>query len=110
MPTLQLISLLSRRLIWPAFRTEPYLEISDLERAIELSSADTPLIEQERATLRNIVMLSDIRGRRMDATANSVCHLSTARVAGRPARRDDAQRLSAGHGGRRRGCASAPSI
>ena len=61
MPMLRLISLLSRRLIWPKFADEPYLEVSDLERAIELSSSDTPVIEQERATLRNIVMLSDIR-------------------------------------------------
>jgi len=61
MPALRITSLLSRRLIWPRFVPEPYLEVSDLERAIELSSADTPLIDQERATLRNIVMLSDIR-------------------------------------------------
>ncbi len=61
MPTLRMVSLLSRRLLWPKFATEPYLEVSDLERAIELSSSDTPVIEQERVTLRNIVMLSDIR-------------------------------------------------
>jgi CBS domain containing-hemolysin-like protein len=61
MPILRLASLLSRRLIWPRFAAEPYLEVSDLERAIELSSSDAPLIDQERATLRNIVMLSDIR-------------------------------------------------
>ncbi len=61
MPTLRLVSLLSRRLIWPRFQPESYLEVSDLERAIKLSSADTPASEQERATLRNIVMLSDIR-------------------------------------------------
>ena len=61
MPTLRVISLLSRRLLWPGYEPESYLEVSDLERAIELSTTDTPLIEQERATLRNIVMLSDIR-------------------------------------------------
>ncbi len=61
MPTLRVISLLSRRLIWPRFEPEPYMEVSDLERAIELSSTDAPLVEQERSTLRNIVMLSDIR-------------------------------------------------
>ncbi len=61
MPALRVVSLLSRRLVWPRFEPEPYLKVSDLERAIELSSADTPLIEQERSTLRNIVMLSDIR-------------------------------------------------
>lgn len=61
MPSLRVIGLLSRRLIWPRFQAEPYMELSDLERAIEFSSEDTPLIEQERATLRNIVMLSDAR-------------------------------------------------
>ncbi len=61
MPVLQLVSLLSRRLVWPRFAEQPYLEISDLERAIELSRSDTPVIEQERVILRNVVMLSDIR-------------------------------------------------
>ncbi len=61
MPVLRVTSLLSRRLIWPRFEPEPYLELSDLERAIELSSTDTPLIDLERAILRNIVLLSDIR-------------------------------------------------
>jgi putative hemolysin len=61
MPLLRLTALLSRRLLWPSFQPEPYMELSDLERAIEFSSEDTPLIEQERATLRNLVMLSDAR-------------------------------------------------
>lgn len=61
MPALRVITLLSRRLLWPRFREEAYLEVSDLERAIELSSVDTPFREQERAMLRNIVLLSDIR-------------------------------------------------
>lgn len=61
MPTLRVVSLLSRRLIWPGFRAEPYLDVSDLERAIELSTEDANLIDQEQAALRNIVMLSDIR-------------------------------------------------
>jgi CBS domain containing-hemolysin-like protein len=60
MPTLRLISLLSRRLIWPGFKPEKYLEISDLERAIEMSTQDEHLIAQEEAVLSNIVMLSDI--------------------------------------------------
>lgn len=60
MPTLRLISLLSRRLIWPGFEAEKYLEVSDLERAIEMSTQDEHLIEQEEAVLSNIVMLSDI--------------------------------------------------
>lgn len=61
MPVLSLTSLLSRRLIWPGFQSEPHLEIRDLERAIEMSTEDAKLVAQEQATLRNIVMLSNIR-------------------------------------------------
>ena len=60
-PILRTVNVLSQRLIWPRFRPEPYLEISDLERAIELSTSDAQLVEQEQAALRNIVLLSDIR-------------------------------------------------
>ena len=61
MPAFQLVNTLSRRLIWPNFKHEKYLEVADLERAIELSTTDADLIEQEQAALRNIVLLSDIR-------------------------------------------------
>lgn len=61
MPSLRTITLLSRRLILPRFTPEPYLEVSDLERAIEISKTDTSLAEQERQVLHNIVSLSDIR-------------------------------------------------
>ena len=61
MPVLQLANLLSRRLIWPGFRPEPYLEVADLERMIEVSTDDEQLAEQERTALQNIVLLSDIR-------------------------------------------------
>jgi len=61
MPTLRTANLLSRRLIWPRFRPEPYLEVSDLERAIEVSTPDAHLAEQERVVLSNIVAMSDIR-------------------------------------------------
>lgn len=61
MPLLQTINLLSQRLIWPGFRHEGLVSLDDLERAIELSTLDAQLIEQEKAALRNIVLLSDIR-------------------------------------------------
>ena len=61
MPILQTVNLLSRRLIWPGLKEEPYLAIDDLERAIELSSTDTSLIEQEKSVLANVVKLSDIK-------------------------------------------------
>jgi CBS domain containing-hemolysin-like protein len=61
MPTLRFFNVVSRRLLFSSFRHEPYLEISDLERAIELSTSDAQLVVQEQAALRNIVLLSDIR-------------------------------------------------
>jgi CBS domain containing-hemolysin-like protein len=61
MPTLRTVTLLSRRLLWPRFAPEPYLEVSDLERAIDISKTDVALAEQERQVLHNIVSLSDIR-------------------------------------------------
>jgi len=61
MPALQVANVLSRRLIWPKFATERYLDVTDLERAIEHSTTDAQLIKQEQAALHNIVLLSDIR-------------------------------------------------
>ena len=61
MPSLRFVNLLSRRMIWPGFKSEPYLEVSDLERAIALSTTDAKLVAQEQAALRNIVLLSEIR-------------------------------------------------
>lgn len=61
LPMLRTINLLSRRLIWPEFETEPYIEVSDLERAIELSTTDAALVEQEQRVLHNIVQLSETR-------------------------------------------------
>jgi CBS domain containing-hemolysin-like protein len=61
MPALRLLNVLSQRLVWPRFKPEPYLEVSDLERAIELSTSNKQLVKQEQAALRNIVLLSEIR-------------------------------------------------
>ncbi len=61
LPTMRFVNEVSRRIIWPGFKPEPYLETSDLERAIELSSDGAQLFEQERQVLRNVVQLRDIR-------------------------------------------------
>lgn len=61
MPLLRVVNLLSQRLLWPGFRAEPYLELVDLERAIDLSRVDAHVLEQERAALQNMIALSDIR-------------------------------------------------
>jgi putative hemolysin len=61
MPFLRGVTLLSRRLIWPRFKREPYLELSDLERAIALSTEDAQLLEQEQRALHNLVLMSEFR-------------------------------------------------
>ncbi len=60
MPTLRFVNLLSRRLIWPDLKEQPYLEVTDLERAIDLSTADSLTLDQEKTVLRNIVQLSSL--------------------------------------------------
>src|SRR2546423_302428 len=46
-PAFETINLLSRRLLWPSFEPEPFLEVSDLERAVAMSTSDAALLEQE---------------------------------------------------------------
>ena len=61
MPGLRLVNLLSRRVLWPGFKPEPYLRVGDLERAVELSTSDAALLEQEQTVLQRIVSFSEIR-------------------------------------------------
>jgi len=61
LPVFRVANLLSRRLLWPRFRPEPYLRVGDLERAVELSTTDAALLEQEQKVLQSIVLLSEIR-------------------------------------------------
>jgi CBS domain containing-hemolysin-like protein len=61
LPVLRLTTLLSRRLLSPGFKTEPPLAMSDVERAIRVSTGDKHLLDQEQAVLANLVALSDIR-------------------------------------------------
>lgn len=49
-----------RRVFLPYFQKEAYLELSDLEQAISISTPDEELAAQERTTLQNIVQLSDV--------------------------------------------------
>jgi len=60
-PAFSTVNRVLRRLLLPGFRVEPYLEISDLEKAITVSTSDEELAAQERATLKNILLLSKIR-------------------------------------------------
>ena len=57
----QFVNLISRRIICPNFQAEPYLELGDLERAIEMSTTDAELLDLEQEVLHNIVSLSNLR-------------------------------------------------
>ena len=61
MPMLRTVNLISRRLIWPGFEPESYMEVADLEKAIEHTADNADLIKQEQTVMRNIVALSSIR-------------------------------------------------
>lgn len=75
LPLLRTVNLLSRRLLWPGFAAEPYLEIADLERAIHLA-ADEAHRQLEHTVLQNIVELSDLRA---DEVMRPRAHLRTFR-------------------------------
>ncbi|WP_164101071.1 CNNM domain-containing protein [Candidatus Laterigemmans baculatus] len=61
LPAVQLANTIARRLIWPGFRAERELEVSDIERAIELGTGDAALAARERAALRQLMQLTEIR-------------------------------------------------
>jgi CBS domain containing-hemolysin-like protein len=61
LPAFRLANLLTQRLLWPRFQSEPYLQIRDLERAVQLSVSDVAQAEQEHRVLESIVRLSEIR-------------------------------------------------
>lgn len=61
MPLLRSVNLISRRLIWPGFEPETYMEVADLEKAIEHTADNAELIKQEQTVMRNIVGLSSLR-------------------------------------------------
>ena len=60
LPPLSFLNLLSRRLLFPHFKLEPYLRVSDLERAVVLSGDDAALLKREQRSLQNIVALSEM--------------------------------------------------
>lgn len=59
-PTLSAIATAIRRAVWPRLGQEPYLDVEDLERAIEASHAGVELIRHEQQVLHNILDLSEI--------------------------------------------------
>jgi CBS domain containing-hemolysin-like protein len=49
------------RLIWPTFQAEPEIDLSDIERAIELGTDDAALLQRERRSLSSLVQTSETR-------------------------------------------------
>lgn len=49
------------RLIWPNFKPEPEIDLSDIERAIELGTDDAALLQRERIALRGLVEMAETR-------------------------------------------------
>ena len=61
LPIFRWVNLLSQRLIWPRFEPEAHLEVTDLERAVAVSTSDAALLKHEKTVLQNIVSLSIVR-------------------------------------------------
>ncbi|MCA9193066.1 MAG: DUF21 domain-containing protein [Planctomycetales bacterium] len=61
LPILTFANEASRRILWPGLKPESYLELSDIDRAVELSTSDSKLFQQEKEVLQNVISLSDIR-------------------------------------------------
>ncbi|MEZ6135884.1 MAG: hemolysin family protein [Pirellulaceae bacterium] len=61
LPMIKFVNEASRRVLWPGLKPEAYLELADLDRAVELSAEDRTLFEQESQVLRNIIQLGEIR-------------------------------------------------
>jgi CBS domain containing-hemolysin-like protein len=61
LPIVEGVNVVVRRLLWPSFQAERELEVSDIERAIELGTGDAVLAERERGALQQLIQLSDTR-------------------------------------------------
>ncbi len=60
MPMLRAINTASQRILFPSFVGERYLELSDIEQAITLSTPDKSLAQLEELVLQQVVGLSDL--------------------------------------------------
>lgn len=49
-----------RRMLWPQVKLEPYLEVEDIERAVETSELGVELVQLEQQILGRILDLSDM--------------------------------------------------
>ncbi len=61
LPLVKVANLAASRLIWPTFEPEAEIDLSDIERAIELGTDDAVLRRRERLVLRGLVEMADMR-------------------------------------------------
>ncbi|WP_237607526.1 CNNM domain-containing protein [Roseimaritima sediminicola] len=61
LPVISVANLFTRRLIWPSFEPEADLDLTDIERAIDLGTGDAALAARERAMLQRLVEMADTR-------------------------------------------------
>ena len=61
LPVVAMANLAARRLLWPGFRPEADLDLSDIERAIDLGTGDAALAARERDMLQQLVQMADTR-------------------------------------------------
>ncbi len=61
LPLVKVGNLAASRLIWPSFVPEAEIDLSDIERAIELGTGDAALLQRERVALQGLVEMADIR-------------------------------------------------
>ncbi|MEM6688563.1 MAG: CNNM domain-containing protein [Planctomycetota bacterium] len=61
LPTVTAVNRFAARLVWPNFVSEPEIDLSDIERAIDLGTDDAAMRDRERSTLQRIVQIADIR-------------------------------------------------
>lgn len=61
LPVISIANLFTRRLIWPGFQPEADLDLTDIERAIDLGTGDAALAARERTMLQQLVQMADTR-------------------------------------------------
>ena len=60
LPLLAAATAALRRIFWPQLKLEPYLEVEDIERAVETSQLGVELVRLEQQILSRILELSDM--------------------------------------------------
>ena len=60
-PLVTVVNQAASRLVWPSFKPEPEIDLSDIERAINLTTDDAALLQRERMALQGLVEIAGTR-------------------------------------------------